>query len=310
MTLEHGISVVICCYNSEPRIQATLKHLALQDITGKFECEIIVVNNASTDETEAVVNQVWYECGNPYPLKIIFEENPGLAFARKCGVKEAKFSYGVFCDDDNWLAADYLSRVFEIFETKGKVGIVGGCSTPVFNSVGPAWFYTNCKIYAVGIQANQTGDITYRGYIWGAGMGFRTWLLQEIFESGFDPLVSDRKKDALTSGGDGEISSWFIFAGYRLWYDQALVFQHYIPETRLTYSYYEKLVAGFKLDKTFSVYRNYIIFKYGIFDNPLEQKFPIVFPIAIRIIAVIILTRNINVILSFRKLEKFITKTR
>ena len=310
MVLERGISVIICCYNSASRIQTTLKHLAVQDISGKFECEIIIVNNDSTDETEAVVNQVWCECGNPYPLKIVFEKTPGLAFARKCGVKEAKYSYGVFCDDDNWLATNYLSRVFEILATNDNVGIVGGCSTPVLNNEAPPWFYTNCSRYAVGIQANQTGDITHRGYIWGAGMGFRTWLLKEIFELGLNPLVTDRKKDILTSGGDAEISAWFIFAGYRLWYDQALVFQHYIPKSRLTSSYYEKRLSDTQTDKMWPTYRNYVPFKYGVFNDPRKKKFIGTFSILKRMIAMVRLLGYASSIFSVMKFEKLIRQIR
>ncbi|NJN12887.1 MAG: glycosyltransferase family 2 protein [Richelia sp. RM1_1_1] len=132
MNLESGVSVIICCYNSAFRIEKTLKNLAFQNINGNFKCEIIVVNNASIDDTEKVVNQVWEECGNPYPLKIYFEVSPGLAFARKCGVKNARYSYSVFCDDDNWLAPDYLSKVFQIFKKSNKkIGVIGGASTPV-----------------------------------------------------------------------------------------------------------------------------------------------------------------------------------
>lgn len=306
MTLERGISVIICCYNSASRIQTTLRHLAIQDIGGKFECEIIVVNNASTDELEEVVDRVWNESGKPYPLKIVFEKTPGLAFARKCGVQKAKYSYGLFCDDDNWLAPDYLSRVFQTFESNDKIGVVGGGSTPVFDTTPPPWFYTNCGRYAVGIQGENSGDITHRVYVWGAGMGFRTWLLKEIFESGLNPLVSDRKQDILTSGGDGEISVWFIFAGYRLWYEQALIFQHYIPQPRLTSSYYEKRLSDTQTDKMWPTYRDYVILKYGVFNDPRKKKLAGIFSILRRMKAMVRLFGYASSISSVRKFEKLI----
>ncbi|NJO63953.1 MAG: glycosyltransferase family 2 protein [Richelia sp. RM2_1_2] len=306
MSLEKGITVIICCYNSSTRIEKTLRSLSKQDILSKHECEIIVVNNASTDDTEEVVNQVWEECGNPYPLKIYFEASPGLAFARKCGAKQARYSYGVFCDDDNWLAPDYLSKVFQIFENNKKIGVIGGVSTPAFDDDAniPPWFYTNCNAYAVGTQAQATGEITYRGYVWGAGMGFRTYLLKEIFGSGIEPIISDRKGELLTSGGDGEICIWYIFAGYRLWYDETLTFKHYIPKVRLNYSYYEKLLAGFKVDKKWPVYHNYIILKYGLFNDPRRKKFPLIFILVRKIFAILVLLRNINTISLIRKIEK------
>jgi glycosyltransferase involved in cell wall biosynthesis len=306
VTLELGISVIICCYNSASRIQTTLRYLALQEISGKFECEIIVVNNASTDDLEEVVNRVWNESGKPYPLKIVFEKTPGVALARKCGVQEAKYSYGVFCDDDNWLAPNYLSQVFNTFESNNKIGVVGGASTPVFDNTAPPWFYTNCGRYAVGIQGEKTGDITHRVYVWGAGMGFRTWLLKKIFESGLNPLVIGRKKDILTSGDDGEISVWFIFAGYRLWYDQALIFQHYIPNSRLTSSYYEKRLSDTQTDKMWPTYRDYVILKYGVFNDPRKRTLMGTFSILKRMKTMIRLFDYASSISSVRKFEKLI----
>ena len=305
MNLESGVSVIVCCYNSAFRIEKTLISLASQNMSDKFQCEVIIVNNASTDNTEEVVNRVWEECANPYPLKIYFEPSPGLAFARKCGVKNARYSYSVFCDDDNWLAPDYLSKVFQIFENNKKIGVIGGASTPVFDDDAsvPPWFYTNCNAYAVGIQGQVTGDITYRGYIWGAGMGFRTYVLKAIFGSGVDPLISDRKGELLTSGGDGEICTWYIFAGYSLWYDETLIFQHYIPKSRLNYSYYQKLLTGFKIDKIWPIYRNYIILKYGIFNDPRSKKFPLIFILVRKMLALFVLLRYVSSISLIRKTE-------
>lgn len=288
MVLERGISVIICCYNSSSRIKPTLEHLALQDIDEEVPCEIIVVNNASTDDLQVVVEDTWSKCGSPYPLKVVFELTPGLAFARRCGVQQAKYSYGVFCDDDNWLAPSYLTKVAETFDAKPKVGLVGGCSTPVFESEPPAWFYTRCSSYAIGVQAPETGDITHRGFVWGAGMGFRLNILKNIYEAGISPLVSGRTKTALTSGDDGELGAWFIFAGYRIWYDSELKFQHFIPERRLSASYYR---SYFETDypTLWRLYRYYIVARYGVFDNPRKKMISKTFPIIQRFKSLLIL---------------------
>jgi glycosyltransferase involved in cell wall biosynthesis len=291
MTLNRGISLIICCYNSSNRIKPTLEHLALQDISEEVPCEIIVVNNASTDDLQVVVEDTWSKCGSPYPLKVVFEPTPGLAFARRCGVQQAKYSYGVFCDDDNWLAPTYLTKVAETFDAKPKVGLVGGCSTPVFESEPPAWFYTQCSSYAIGVQAPETGDITHRGFVWGAGMGFRLNVLKSIYEAGINPLVSDRTKTTLTSGGDGEIGAWFIFAGYRIWYDSELKFQHFIPEKRLTSSYYQSFFSV-NYSSLWPSYHEYIILKYGVFYHPKRKKLLRLYPAIRRVKAFLWLIKH------------------
>jgi len=104
-------------------------------------------------------------------------------------------------------------------------------------------------------------------------MGVRTKPLQEIFKAKISPLVNDRTKNTLTSGDDGEISTRYLFLGYRLWFDQDLIFQHYIPEKRLDRTYYEKLCLGFKESNYHITYRKYVIAKYGSFNDPRKNFF-------------------------------------
>jgi glycosyltransferase involved in cell wall biosynthesis len=236
---QSGVSIIICCYNSTPRIKSTLDHLARQTIIGSYPLELIIIDNASTDDLSGVVQEYWRYLGNPYPLRLIVEKIPGLSFARRRGVLNAMYNYGVFCDDDNWLANDYLQRVIDVFNCNPSIGVIGGASTPVLQQDPPPWFYSKCSFYAVGIQGEKTGDITQRHFLWGAGMAFRLDVLRSIYLADVNPLLSDREKKVLSYGGDGEICVWFILLGYRLFYDSELLFQHFIPKARLTHEYYE-----------------------------------------------------------------------
>lgn len=56
-----GISIMICCYNSEKRIVPTLQHLSKLKTDG-IAVEIILVNNASTDDTEMVAGKHGRHC--------------------------------------------------------------------------------------------------------------------------------------------------------------------------------------------------------------------------------------------------------
>ena len=70
----NGISVVVFCYNSEKRIEETLKHIALQKFTRKIEWELIVIDNNSTDGTVSVTDKIWKTFGCDIPFKIISEK--------------------------------------------------------------------------------------------------------------------------------------------------------------------------------------------------------------------------------------------
>ena len=49
-----GISVIVCCYNSAERLTETIKHLAGQNVPHYIPWELIVVDNASTDNTAEI----------------------------------------------------------------------------------------------------------------------------------------------------------------------------------------------------------------------------------------------------------------
>lgn len=302
VTLKRGVSIIVCCYNSTKRIKQTLEHLARQQLDERIGYEIILVNNASEDNLEEVVEEAWNNCGKPYPLKIIYEPTPGIAFARMCGVRYAQYSYGVFCDDDNWLSSNYLLKVVEILEAKPEVGIVGGCSTPTSETSPPAWFYTKCHYFAIGIQASSNGDITHRGYVWGAGMGFRLATLRTIYGGGVKHLCIGRKKDALTSGEDSEICSWFILAGYRLWYDSALKFKHFMPARRLTDEYDENFFRN-DIQSNHNIYKNYLTLLYGVFEHPNKLKFLGMYPAVSRFKAFLKIVSRKE---SFQQLAEFL----
>jgi glycosyltransferase involved in cell wall biosynthesis len=95
----NGISVIVCCYNSVSCLPETLKYLALQQIPSNIHCEVIIVNNASTDDTVGVTINEWekLKC-TEVEFHIINQLVSGLSNARKKGIEVAKYEYILFCD--------------------------------------------------------------------------------------------------------------------------------------------------------------------------------------------------------------------
>src|SRR5215831_16631642 len=148
-----GVSVIICCYNSVSRLPKTLEHLAKQVVPKDFNWEIIVVNNASTDDTAAFAQDIWDNLYTEFiRFRIVDEEQQGQFYARKRGAQEAAFDYVIFCDDDNWLDPDYVSLAFDVLNKDAKIGAAGGQNEPVTDAgIYPDWFETYKDKYAIGI---------------------------------------------------------------------------------------------------------------------------------------------------------------
>lgn len=242
---KQGISVIVCCFNSEQRLPETLKHLATQRC--QTDWEVIVVDNNSLDNTAETARKEWdqYPVSNAN-LKIVAELRPGLNFARERGVQEAKYEYILFCDDDNWLQNDFLSIGYQLISKDQSIGAVGGeCLPTKEEQISlPEWFENFKNNYAVGKQANYSGDITARGYLWGAGLITSKTIFNACINAEFPYLLTDRKGNLLTSGGDTELCSRIILLGYKLYYDERLKLRHFIPANRLSREYFEKLLEG------------------------------------------------------------------
>src|SRR5712671_6825521 len=100
------ISVIIATHNRADLLAIALKSLARQTIP-PAEYEVIVVDNASSDQTPAVVRQM--SPAMPQ-VRYVFEERLGLSWARNAGLEAARAPYVAYLDDDakaepEWLEA-------------------------------------------------------------------------------------------------------------------------------------------------------------------------------------------------------------
>lgn len=255
------LSIIVCCHNSTLRLPETLNHLAAQVVPPATTWEVVLVDNASTDETAEKASAIWDRIGAPAPLRIVAEPIPGLAEARIAGLLSTQSPVVIFCDDDNWLAPNFVAKAAEIMASDSCIGAAGGRSTAVFEggATPPPWFLGSASDFAVGAQGVRTGDASARGYLWGAGLVVRAEPLRRILSSGVRPLLSGRSGSRLLSGDDSELCKWLLTLGYHLHYDESLNFQHFIPVNRQSPTYLASIQSGFKAaHPKLSAYQAYI----------------------------------------------------
>ena len=240
-SLNEGVSVIICCYNSAKRIQPTLEYLARQKNMPNDLWEIIIVDNNCTDNTVEIALHTWQNQDSQVYLQIVEEQIPGLSAARHKGLQTAKFEYILFCDDDNWLNESYVHNAFKMMQSNTQIGALCGYNEAVGEVELPYWFNTFQTTYAVGVPSIDSGDVSSKGWIWGAGMVLRKSLMNKLYDAGFRNLTTDRKGNELSTGGDVEICKWILLVGYKLWFDSSLSLKHFIPKERLTKDYLVRL---------------------------------------------------------------------
>jgi glycosyltransferase involved in cell wall biosynthesis len=91
------LSIIIPAYNSGRFIKTTLSMLVSQ---GLENCEVIVVNDGSTDQTETICHAFAAQYEN---IKLISIKNSGVSIARNTGLRQAAGKYIYFLDSDDTL---------------------------------------------------------------------------------------------------------------------------------------------------------------------------------------------------------------
>jgi glycosyltransferase involved in cell wall biosynthesis len=234
-----GVSVIVCCYNSAERLPKTIEHLAKQVVPETIPWEIVLVDNASTDNTATVAREEWVKYSINYVhLRVVFQPKPGLTYARETGIIEAKYDVLIFCDDDNWLDRNYIANTSVIMSNNKRIGALGGRAEAVADSPLPEWFDRYKYSYASYAQAEEDGELRDKHTaLFGAGMVLRKLVWNELRLRGYSPILSDRLGSMLSSGGDTELCFAIRLLGYKLWYSDTLVFKHFMPAQRLTINY-------------------------------------------------------------------------
>src|SRR5215472_6665284 len=96
------ISVILCTYNRSRLLQKALGGIAGQALPESDECEILVVDNNSSDQTHDVVKEFCQRY--PDRFRYVFEAQQGLSHARNRGISESRGDALVFLDDDVTIA--------------------------------------------------------------------------------------------------------------------------------------------------------------------------------------------------------------
>jgi glycosyltransferase involved in cell wall biosynthesis len=107
------VSVVMPAYNVAWCIARAVDSVLAQDFRA---CELIVVNDGSTDGTRALLE------GYGAAITVINQENRGMSAARNAGIRRARGTYVAFLDADDWWLAGKLSRQVDLMHGRPEIG--------------------------------------------------------------------------------------------------------------------------------------------------------------------------------------------
>jgi glycosyltransferase involved in cell wall biosynthesis len=235
------LTFIIPTYNGSARLPETLAHLSEQINAEGHTWEVLVVDNASTDDTAGVARS-W--AGRfPVRCEVIAEPTPGQRHAIHRGLREARGRYFTLVDDDNHLCPEWLDVAVRFLDEHPKAGLIGGKIEPAFEqgAVIPPDFETRYKGF---LALRDYGNDSREGvYPVGAGMTGRTFLMRAMYER-VQGLQAGRVGNELGSSEDIEKAQMVSHLGWEAWYVPKLYMRHWIPQARLTEDYIDRMWLG------------------------------------------------------------------
>ena len=239
MSRDPELSIAICTYNRPVLLRSAVETL-LQQPASDLHYEVIVIDNNSTPETQAVVEEL---ARSDSRVRYVKESRQGNAYARNTGVAEARAPIVAFLDDDVVVRGKWLETIKQTFaETDAE--FIGGKVLPRWEEPPPEWL---TESHWAPIAALDYGDKTFSitpanpVCLLTANIAFR----REVFDrhGGFSANVQ-RAGDSIGSLEDHEFLTRLIRAGVAGLYVPELVVEAHVGRERMTKAYHRRWHTG------------------------------------------------------------------
>ena len=213
------ISIIISTHNRASALRQTLDELAKVKVAAGWQPELILVNNASSDDTATVLRSVKFE---NLHARYLYEPKKGKSHALNTALRHAKGEIILFTDDDVSISEDWLEKMVELFVQDRADAVVG--KILLADHLARPWLSRMQKrlLAAPDDPSDETVELI------GANMGFRRSILSKI--SGFDPELGP---GAIGFGEETLFSKQLVRAGFKLKFARDAVVVHRPDESRL-----------------------------------------------------------------------------
>ncbi len=226
-------TVVICTHDRAALLARAVEHALREAAT--CGAEVLVVDNASTDATAALLADLVGRHGPA--LRASHEASLGLSAARNRGLADARGAVVAYIDDDAVPRPGWLAAILAPYATDA-VACVGGRIALHFASPPPSWLspalHHVLSAYDMGEAPRRLryrpGDL----YPVGANVSFRVAAARAA--GGFSPLVGPLGRRPLVHD-ETDLCFRLDRRGDEVHYAPAAVVDHWIYPERLTPAY-------------------------------------------------------------------------
>jgi len=176
-------TLVICTYNRDEILEATVPSLLKLKIPNEASLEIIIVDNNSNDDTKRVANdfidKVSKLDSSMLNARYVFEEKQGLSYARNKGFDESEGEYIAYIDDECILPDSWLNQAQRIIKSEQPAFLGGPYLGKYFPGSSSNWYKESFgDSYILQYQLDD-GPMKNR-YISGGNMFIRRDVFEKV----------------------------------------------------------------------------------------------------------------------------------
>lgn len=229
-------TVALCTHNHAERLLRTLGDLP-RIRTPRATWELLLIDNASSDSTpDLLARHVW---PHGWTVRVVREEQLGIANARNRAIQEADGEYLIFIDDDetadpNWLCA--YERLIEAHDPDA----FGGRIEVLFEDTCPAWLSDELLGFLGKLDwSDEIMPLTHPSMpLYTGNFGFRLSVCDSIgrFDTTLGRLGSENN-----GGEDVDFYRRLLHAGFSIWWTPEAVIHHRIQSAKLNRRYFNDL---------------------------------------------------------------------
>lgn len=256
---EVDFTVIICTYNRSANLPECLSRLARQQKVDDLNWEVLVVDNNSSDNTQAVLKEI----GEALPIQIRgeFESEQGLNYARNHGVLSSHGKYFCFIDDDILVSEHWLSSIYYTLVTH-DADAVGGRIHLDKNLKLPRWINDEMLGF-LGFQDLGEDPFQMDGnsqYPFGGNMAFNRRVVDKIglFNPKLGRKGEGKTKGELFKGAETDYFHRLAASGSPvIYYAPDAIVYHQVMPFQLTKKYFKHLHYNAGYQKAYYDGKNY-----------------------------------------------------
>jgi glycosyltransferase involved in cell wall biosynthesis len=231
------LDVILPTFNREALLERTLASLLAARIPAGLQVRVLVVDNASTDGTRALVQRQMHRFSGR--LTYLFVPTPGKPHALNAGIAATDGNLIGLIDDDEEIASDWFTCIARHFRRGGdRLDFIGGKCLPRWEAPRPDWLgsgYLGVIGWVDPGSEPAVMDESYSGMLMGGNAVIRRPALER---AGPYSTALSRTGARLLGCEDEDMYHRLLAQGARGLYVPDLVIFHHVPAARLRKPYF------------------------------------------------------------------------